>query len=141
MYPISPLHLTTPKPKHFRYPKEIITVGDEVRKARIDRGLTQHEVAEMIGVNRNAIYEMELNNRKLTIYALHKAYCFLGYIPTTLNIDESTLAGKMFIHRIINGFSLKEVGEKVGLDKSTISRFEIGKKVKRESIKKIKIYL
>ena len=66
-----------PKPKHFQYPKAIRMVSNELRSVRIDRGLTQHQVAEMIGVNRNFVYEMELGHHSNTIYALHKVFLFL----------------------------------------------------------------
>lgn len=74
--PISPLKLTTSKPKPQNYPKEILTVGDEFREARLDKGLTQHEVAKQLNVNKNFVYELELGKRKLTIFALHKTYLF-----------------------------------------------------------------
>ena len=50
----------------------------------MDRELTQHQVAKLIGVNKNFIYELELNKRKTIIFALHKEYSFLGYIPKVL---------------------------------------------------------
>ncbi len=107
----------------------------------MDRGLTQHEVAKIMGVNRNFVYEIELNKRTYTIYALHKSYCFLGYIPTTLNIHENTLAGKMFVHRIVNGYSFEVVAKEIGIDKSTLGRFECGKNLDSISTLKIKTYL
>ena len=140
MYPISPVRLQTPKPKHFRYPSGIVTVGDELRSVRIDRGLTQHQVAEMIGVNRNFICEMELGHHTNTIYALHKVFLFLGYIPTTLNIDEKTLKGKLFAYRIKQGYTYNKMASLIGLDKSTIGRFEQGRKAKQESLVKIERY-
>ena len=129
------------KPKHSRYPTTIITVGDELRSVRIDRGFTQHQVAEMIGVNRNFIYEMELNHHTNTIFALHKTYLFLEYISTTLKIDVSDLRGKLFEHRIKNGFTFNALSDKIGLDKSTIARFEKGKASKKETENKIRDYL
>ena len=140
MSPILPLDLTSQRPKHFRYPKEVLTVGDELRKVRIDRGLTQHEVARMIGVNRNFVYEFELNKRAHTIYALHKVFLFLGYIPNTLTIDEGTLRGKLFAHRIINGYTYTQMASLIGLDKGTIGRFEQGREVAQNSIKLIERY-
>ena len=141
MSPKLPLELKSPKPKCSRYPKEILTVGDELRTVRLDRGFTQHQVAEMIGVNRNFIYEMELNHHTNTIFALHKTYLFLGYIPTTLKIDVSELRGKLFEHRIKNGFTFNALSKKIGLDKSTIARYEQGRKSKQETVNLIFNYL
>jgi len=54
--PILPLRLSTKKPKDRKYPKETLTIGDEFRKVRLDRGSTQHEVAKQLNVNKNFIY-------------------------------------------------------------------------------------
>ena len=118
-----------------------MTLGDELRTERLNRGLTQLELAQKLGVNRNFIYECELNHRTNTIFALHKIYLFLRYIPVTLKIDETTLRGKLSAHRIKGGLTLKEIGNKTGLDKSTIGRFEKGLILKAECLKKIEDYL
>lgn len=125
----------------WRYPREVLTVGDEFRKERMDRGLTQHEVAEMIRVNHNFVYEMELGYHTNTIYALHKVYLFLGYIPKTLGIDETTLQGKLFVHRIRNGYTYAIIAKKIALDKSTLNRFEKGNQVKIQTSNLIIGYL
>lgn len=107
----------------------------------MDRGLTQHQVAEEIDVNRNFVYEMELGHHTNTIYALHKVFLFLGYVPKTLKIKEDKLRGKLFAHRIRNGLTYQAVAKEVGLDKSTVARFERGKKLKSLSLKKIEDYI
>ncbi|MDB4292285.1 helix-turn-helix domain-containing protein [Maribacter sp.] len=137
MSPILPLELKSSKPQHLRYPTQILTVGDEVRKARIDRGLTQQEVGQRIGVSRNFVYELELNQHELTIYSLHKSYQFLQYLPETLKIDESTLRGKLYTYRIRNGYSYAIVADKISLDKSTLAHFERGGNVKKGTNAKI----
>lgn len=141
MSPKLPLELKWPKPKCSGYPKEVLTVGDELRTVRLNRGLTQHQVAEIIDVNRNFVYEMELNHHTNTIFALHKVYMFLGYIPITLKVDSSDLRGKLFGHRIKKGFTFNTLSKIIGLDKSTISRFEKGRNIKKESENKIRVYL
>ena len=135
------MQLKLSKPKCLRYPTEITTVGDEFRTVRLDRGLTQHEVGEMLGVNRNFIYELELNQHQLTIYSLHKAYLFLDYIPEVLKIDESTMRGQLFAYRIRHGYTYTELAKKIGLDKSTLARFEKGGNIKIETRDKIIVCL
>jgi len=107
---------------------------------RLDRELTQHQVAKELGVNRNFVYECELNHRTNSIYALFNISKFLGYVPKTLNIDETTLQGKLFAHRIRNGHTYQSIAQKIGLDKSTVGRFEQGKKSSIESKQKIEKY-
>lgn len=124
-----------PKPRN--YPKRILTIGDELRKERIDRNLTQYEVAQIIKVNRNFIYEHELNQRELTIFALHKISLFLGYIPKTLRVDVYSLQGRLYAYRILNGYPYQVVAEKIGVDKGTLAHFERGGESKPETLLKI----
>ena len=84
---------------------------------------------------------MELGHHTYTIYALHKVYLFFGYIPTTLNIDKSTLQGQIFIHRIKHRLTYNAIAKEIGLDKSTLARFERGKASKKETENKIRDYL
>ena len=129
------------KPKHFRYPKKIKTVGDEVRAARIDRGLRQWDADDSVGAHRGFCNELEMGYRRNTIYVLHKAYKFLGHIPRTLSLNEETGPGKLYAHRISNGYPLSKAASNIGLDKSTISRYEQGKAINKVSLSKILAYL
>jgi transcriptional regulator with XRE-family HTH domain len=108
---------------------------------RLDRGLTQQQVSERIGVNRNFVYEMELGHHNHTIYALHKLYLFLGYIPQALKIDETTLQGKFKAYRICTGKTFSLIANEIELDKSTLSRFEKGLPIKKETYSKIENYI
>tara|TARA_R110002033_G_scaffold5978_9_gene24435 strand:+ start:3076 stop:3540 length:465 start_codon:yes stop_codon:yes gene_type:complete len=140
--PILPLQLSVKKPKDSKkYPNEILTVGDEFKEARLNKNLTQLQVAKQLQVNKNFVYEVENNKRKITIYALYKTYLFLGYIPKVLEIDETTLQGKLFIYRIKNNLTYSKLGELIKLDKSTLSNFEKRKNCKTETLEIIKTYL
>lgn len=79
---------------------------------------------DLVGEHRGFFNELEMGCRDNSIYVLHKAVRFLGYLPKTLNIDETTGPRKLHAHRVILGLPLRVVAEEVGLDKSTISRFE-----------------
>jgi len=123
--PILPLKLSVKKPKDSnKYPKEIVTIGNEFKQARLDRNLTQLEVAKQLKVNKNFVTELENNKRILTIFALHKACSFLGYVPKTLKIDISTLQGKLFVYRIKNNLNYSNLSKQINLDKGTLSNFE-----------------
>jgi transcriptional regulator with XRE-family HTH domain len=119
-----------------------LTVGDEVRTARLDRGLSQHEVCSMMSVSKGFVFEMEdKEDNSHTIFSLHKAYQFLGKIPETLKLDETTLQAKLSIHRIKNGYTLRQLQDKMRLDKSTIGRFEKGENVNDTTRNKIRAYI
>ncbi|MBI3089379.1 MAG: helix-turn-helix domain-containing protein [Candidatus Tectomicrobia bacterium] len=47
------------KPLPQAYPKNIKTLGDQLRKKRLDLGLLQKDVAEVIGVDATTIYNWE----------------------------------------------------------------------------------
>ncbi len=122
------------------YPKAILTVGDEVRKARLDRGITQHELARNLNVNLNFISQLELGRRKITIFTLHKAYTVLGSIPKTLHIDESTLSGKIFAHRIRYGYTYSVLSERTKVSKKSLIRCERGRNVSKGTLEKLSNY-
>ena len=107
----------------------------------MDRGLTQHQVSKILKVNRNFVYEVELNRRTNTIYALNKISIFLGYIPKTLSIDENTIQGKLITYRIWKGKTFLQLGKEIGLEKSTIIRFIQHKKCNHKSISKILTFI
>jgi hypothetical protein len=47
--------LVTAKPKPNRYPNEISSLGDHLRKTRLDRGLLQGDVAKQIEVSNSRL--------------------------------------------------------------------------------------
>jgi DNA-binding XRE family transcriptional regulator len=57
-------HFTTTaeKPKDFRYPSRIKTLGDRLRARRLDLGLEQKRVARLLGVSEDTVCYWE-NNR------------------------------------------------------------------------------
>jgi len=60
-------HFTTnlkhPKSRHIQYPTEVLSVRDEVRKARIDRGLRQRDVDDLVGAHKGFFNELTLVKR------------------------------------------------------------------------------
>ena len=106
----------------------------------MDRGLTQHHVAETLGVNLNFLSQLELGRRKISIYALHKVYVFLGSIPKTLHIDETKLQGQIFAHRIRNGYTYLALSEKTQVSKKSLIRCERGGNVSKLTLEKITNY-
>lgn len=83
-----------------------MSVGSQIKKARLSRNLTQKELADLVGVTKNAItnYERDYSSPKesvlyLLIRALHvdANYLFIDYldhlppIPDPLTSDESEL--------------------------------------------------
>jgi transcriptional regulator with XRE-family HTH domain len=47
------------KPKDKAYPKEVKTIGDAIRKRRLDLGLRQEDVAKIIGCDQMSVLNWE----------------------------------------------------------------------------------
>jgi len=54
-----PFTLTAQKPLERAYPKELVTLGDHIKKRRLDLGLFQKDVAVAIGVGTCTITNWE----------------------------------------------------------------------------------
>jgi transcriptional regulator with XRE-family HTH domain len=53
------VRLSGKKPKGKAYPKAIKTIGDAIRKKRLDLGLRQKDVAKIIGCDKTTILNWE----------------------------------------------------------------------------------
>ncbi len=60
--PFCHIEKTTKKPVSKAYPKELVTIGDHVRKRRLDLKLTQKKIAAALGVDECTVWNWE-NNR------------------------------------------------------------------------------
>ena len=57
--PFCRLQLRAKKPRDKAYPKEVKTIGDAIRAQRLDLGLRQIEVAQLLGCNEMTIVNWE----------------------------------------------------------------------------------
>jgi len=101
--------LTTKKPPSEAYPKSLQTIGDHLRKKRLDLKLFQKDVAEVIGVDTLTICNWENNLTNPRLYLLPKIYHFLGCNPSQSN--ATTLGEKIKEHRIQKGLSLRKLAK------------------------------
>ena len=69
------------RPKNPTYPVKIITLGDHIRKTRLDRELTQNQVATLIGVATDTVTNWELNRNSPRKGYYSAIYDFLGKVP------------------------------------------------------------
>jgi DNA-binding XRE family transcriptional regulator len=98
------------------------TLGDHLRKRRIDLGLLQREVAKLIGVSEDSITYWENGRAKPQIQHMPKIIEFLGYNP--LEVEEKNLAGKIKNYRLSHGLSHKKFGKLVEVDATTVGACE-----------------
>jgi transcriptional regulator with XRE-family HTH domain len=103
------------------------TVGDYLRKQRLDRGLLQREVAEALAV-RLPTYQAWEHGHEPTVRHWPAIIAWLGYYPCP---EPITLAEKLVAYRRRHGLSQAELAAKLGVDGGSITRWERGGKVRK----------
>jgi transcriptional regulator with XRE-family HTH domain len=124
------LKLKTKIPLSKQYPKDINTLGDHIRKKRLDLGLLQREVAEKIGVDESTIYNWERQRTQPEIRFIASIIEFLGYDPLP---QPEAFPERLKTYRVKMGLSQRKLAAKLGIDPGTVGGWESGrhKPVKR----------
>jgi transcriptional regulator with XRE-family HTH domain len=120
--PFCSLTLSAQKPS--KSPIVPKTLGEHIRKRRLELKLLQREVAQLIGVGVDSVLKWEHNRTKPRLRLLPKVISFLGYNPNLANPES--LGGKVLQYRNARGMSQKELAIQIGIDPSTLSRIERG---------------
>ena len=117
--------LKAEKPKVFGYPLELNTLGDHIRAARLDRGLFQKDVAELVGVCTDTVTNWEKNRSNPDLRARPNVIDFLGYDP---RLSDQSMATQLTSLPRARGLSQKELAKIMQIDPSTLSKWEQGKR-------------
>jgi transcriptional regulator with XRE-family HTH domain len=115
--------LKTEKPKSPKYPKNLKSIGDHIRKKRLDLGLLQRNVAEQIAVSEATIYNWERNITSPQVYQIPSVIRFLDYDPFP---PSKTFPERLVSVRRKLGLSQRAIAEKLGIDATTIGQWESG---------------
>ncbi|MBT0663561.1 helix-turn-helix domain-containing protein [Geobacter pelophilus] len=91
------------------YPEFPITVGEHIRKKRMDVGLLQREVAEIIGVTESSIWNWEHGTEPELQYN-PSIIKFLGYIP--FDCPDDTI-GRLAWYRRVQGLTVVALGNQM----------------------------
>ena len=132
--PFCQITLKTQKPLPSAYPQTLKTIGDHLRKRRLDLKLLQKEVAQKLGDCEPSVYNWENNLSKPAIKYIPNLIEFLGYVPfttSTLSIGE-----KIVVYRQVLGLSQKILAHQLGIDPSTLSKWERDKRKPSERFSK-----
>jgi transcriptional regulator with XRE-family HTH domain len=114
--------LKSPKPLPITYPKYLKTIGDHLRKSRLDKKLLQIEVGRQLGVNECTIHNWETNLTSPSLAHIPKIIKFIGYIPWKVS------AGDIKINRQLLGTSQDALARQIGVDPGTLARWESGER-------------
>lgn len=129
-----------PKPLGEKYLDKPATLGEKIRNRRMEKGMLQKDVAHIIGVTEESIYNWENNRSEPAICYYPNIVKFLGYFP--FEIDTNTLAGKIKMYRYIKGVSQETLAKELQLNESTIYYYENGKhKPLRKVLRKLIVLL
>ena len=119
--PFPHVTISAQKPLNPEYPVDPQTIGEHIRKKRMDLGLWQKDVAKMIGTNTSTITNWELGHAEPLIRYIPAIIGFLGYIP--FEIGDS-LSEKLRAYRKIRGLSRKRASLEIGVDEGTWWKWE-----------------
>jgi transcriptional regulator with XRE-family HTH domain len=122
--PFCHARLSARKPSNPTYPTELKTLGDHLRKRRLDLGLLQREVAEKLGVDEDSVCHWEIGFSRPKAYLIPRVTEFLGYAPWAA---PATLGEWLVMARRANGLSRKRLAKRLGVDESTVFRWESGR--------------
>ena len=113
------------------YPQALVTIGDHLRKWRLDLGLLHRQVAERIGADASTLTNWELNRTSPALRFLPGIVQFLGYTPWTR--DGST-GNQLLAYRRERGCPSQPLAHLVGVDPGTHSRWERGRRWPRHEL-------
>lgn len=117
------------KPKNPAYPVELKTLGDHLRKVRLDRGLSQPEVARILDVHSDTISHWEWNEHEPTVQYASRIIALLGYFP--FSFETAPLEKQLYYARLITGKLQIEVAKEIGCDHTGLCRIEQGLRKKK----------
>jgi transcriptional regulator with XRE-family HTH domain len=118
--------LTASRPHSPTYPRELRTLGDHLRKKRLDLGMLQKEVAKTLGVDKDSVYYWETNRYEPSLRSIPKIVQFLGYVP--YDTSSMALGERIVTLRRCLGLSREDLAERLGVDESTLRDWERGKR-------------
>ena len=106
-------------------PKELKTLGDHIRRRRIELGLLQREVAGLLGADPGSVNAWERNCRQPVLRRLPAIAAFLGYDLEAPPAD-APLGLRIASKRRRLGLSQKALAALLGIDEATVRRWERG---------------
>jgi len=119
------LTLQARKPVHReKYPDFLRTWGDHIKARRLDLKLTKRQLSLRLHVNDTTIYLWERNKVQPSLAQIPKIMDFLGRDP--FKKETANWGDKIREYRRVHGLSQKKFAGKLGVDPSTLARWESG---------------
>jgi transcriptional regulator with XRE-family HTH domain len=103
---------------YFRNPQ---TIGEHIKKRRMDLGLLQEDAARMMHVSESCLSNWEVGRNIPYVSCLPAVIAFLGYYP--FDHETVTLGGKLRRYKYEHGLSNRGLAEAFGVDESTAAQW------------------
>lgn len=131
LLPFCHLVLQAQKPGPKAYPDSPKTMGEHIRKRRMDLHLTRKGLGEILAVSPYSIKEWEEGNASPRVSLVPQVISFLGYKPFG---DPGTMSEgeKIRQSRRMLGLTREEAAERLGVCTSTLACWENGRGVKKQ---------
>lgn len=125
--PFSRYQGKTQKPHSQGYPSEPNTIGEHIRKRRMDLGLTQGGAARRMGVSEDCLCYWENGRNEPRIYQYPAIISFLGYYP--LMRETESFGGKITRYKHEHGLNNEKLAKLLEVDEGTVANWERNKRV------------
>jgi transcriptional regulator with XRE-family HTH domain len=111
--------------KVVRIPVEPKTIGDHIRRRRLELKLLHKDVAKQLGVCQPSVYNWEANRSEPDIRYMPAVIRFLGYDPLP---GVQGFGEQLVQRRVALGLSQKEAAKRIGVDPGTLAKWERGER-------------
>ena len=107
-------------------PQELITLGDHIKKKRLENNLFQKDIAKFIGTDNFTIVNWGNKTKDIPAKYYPKIMEFLTYCP--LQKTPTTFAEKIKLHRLHFGLNQKQFAQLLKVDSTTVKFWESGER-------------
>lgn len=122
--PFCHVSLTASRPLPPGYPRHMRTIGDHLRKERLDLGLLQKDVAQRLGVDPSSVYNWENGRSSPKLSLMPQVLEFLEYVPIVSSSES--VGEKVKALRRLMGVRQEDLARHLAVDPSTLGRWERG---------------
>ncbi|WP_020677932.1 helix-turn-helix domain-containing protein [Geopsychrobacter electrodiphilus] len=105
------------------FTREPITLGDHLRRRRIELGLYQKDVAAKLDVTTSTVWNWE-NRGSVDLRFIPRVIAFLGRNPIP---QPDNLLEKLSWYKLINGLTLEQLGVEMGRDPEQLADWLSGR--------------
>ncbi len=105
-------------------PEKLETIGNHLKKTRIERNIARKEAACILNAGEGALYLWEESNRTPQFKYMGAICKFLGYIP--FDCTDESLSNQLFVARRIMGLTIAKVSKITGVKRQAILNIETG---------------